>query len=301
LTGFLVVNIVSLFDQKPDLPSVPVILSASRMTDMAAFYPGDIIREINARLEKGIILHTLVIWTKHPVSLFNEPLYSFLRNLKKNKVQVFLQLTITGMGQVSMGKTFSGKPFIPEPLVPTCKDSLSFLGRLVELVGNPERINLRIDPLLRIKDVEGNIFSNKQLFSAIALPAVAEGIKSISFSFLEKNVYKKIGRRFESIGLDILPLTKEERKMTRLWFSEFARSNNIRINACCVEDFPVSSCVDGHKLMNLHDEKWPVNTKKPRTRVSCDCTKSIDIGGWPPKKCFSGCVYCYSSPVIKGL
>ena len=73
---------MTLFDGKPLV--VPkkekgkVILSASRMTDMPAFYPEQVLEEVNKRVAKGQDIHTLVLWTKHPYSLLKEPLKSFL-------------------------------------------------------------------------------------------------------------------------------------------------------------------------------------------------------------------------------
>ncbi|MFW5886820.1 MAG: DUF1848 family protein [Bacteroidota bacterium] len=289
---------MSLFDQQPFLPSTPIVLSASRMTDMVAYYPGEIIHETLLRIEKRKLIHTLVLWTKHPAGLFKEPLYSFLEKLKNSDTQIALQLTITGMGKMKMGKNIYGKDFIPEPGVSSCKETLSLLPRLVEFLGHPGRINLRIDPLLRIKDAEGNIFSNKNKFTEIIGTAVENEIRNITFSFVEKDVYKKVNRRFENQGIEIFPPSALEREEIKKWLNSLCKEKDVKVKACCVEGFTSTRCIDGEQLTRLHDKKWPVTMKQPKSRPACGCTASIDIGGWPPKKCYSGCIYCYSNPSL---
>lgn len=97
------------------------ILSASCMTDMPAFYSQQLIEAVEARRTKGVQIHTLVIWTKHPSSLLNEPLNSYLRGFRNDGIQLYVQLTITGMGQLSMGVDYFGNPVIIEPHAPSGK------------------------------------------------------------------------------------------------------------------------------------------------------------------------------------
>jgi len=56
--------------------------------------------------------------------------------------------------------------------------------------------------------------------------------------------------------------------------------------------------IDGYLLTSLHHVAKEVDLKEPRKRKLCACTNSIDIGGWPPKKCYSGCKYCYANADI---
>ena len=61
----------------------------------------------------------------------------------------------------------------------------------------------------------------------------------------------------------------------------------------------VSKCIDGELLAKLHDKKYPTSLKQQKKRKLCGCTESIDLGGWPPKKCYTGCLYCYSNADIE--
>jgi hypothetical protein len=89
------------------------------MTDMPAFYPQELIDEVKRRIEKGVMVHTLVLWTKHPASLLCNPLFSYLHYIETLGIQISLQLTISGMGGVTVGFDKYGKPIKPEPGVPS--------------------------------------------------------------------------------------------------------------------------------------------------------------------------------------
>ncbi len=271
-----------------------VILSASCMTDMPRFYPEQLIDAVNSRIAKGQEIHTLVMWTKHPRSLLNEPLNSFLQSLKQQDTQLYLQLTVTGMGQVVMGTDINGNPVMMEPNAPTVEDSIAALDDVIDLVETPERIRFRIDPLLRYKDANGEIQSNYDFFEPILAQAAAKGIKNFSFSFVESGLHQKVNRRFQRLGLMLLPPTDEERKQFTVKFQALGKKYGVTISSCAVPGLSKSACIDAVLLQNLHDKHLPLNNKPAGKRPLCGCSASIDIGGWPPKKCFTGCQYCYS-------
>ena len=275
-----------------------IVLSASRMSDMPAFYPHEIIQETQARIDKGRLIHTLVLWTKHPVSLLKEPLNSFLTELKKKQVQISVQLSITGMGGKSAALNGKNGVVFPERNTPSARDALLVLPEIIRLTGDPCRIYLRIDPLVKIRDIHGKIYSNFPDFEEIMKQAVGLGIQYFVFSFLKKGIHRKVDHRFQKAGLDILDFSKEEeysfRKMIKIWEREYG----IEISACCVDNFPESSCINGKRLQKTHEHFYSVKLKQLRRRPRCGCTFSIDLGGWPPKKCHSGCLYCYANPLI---
>ncbi len=275
------------------------ILSASRMCDMPGYYPGDIIRETNIRLDKGIKAHTLVLWTKHPASLFAEPLYSFLNDLKARGVQLFIQLTITGMGGAVIGETKSGGWKI-EPHAPDYNESLSLLSDVADLTGSANRIKIRIDPIIKVRDYNGRQYSNLSMFETIAKSACACGINNFSFSFLEPGVHAKVDRRFKNIGCEIMSFSEEERSSSSAFFTDFTKANDVIISACCVKGFTDSACIDGKLLGALHPAGEKCSLSEPRRRPGCGCVKSIDLGGWPVKLCGTGCDYCYANPVYCG-
>lgn len=276
-----------------------IILTASRMTDMPKYYPEQLIDSVIDRKNKGQMIHTLVMWTKHPRSLLIEPLFSFLQRLKQDGTQLYLQLTITGMGQMVMGTDINGNLVMMEPNAPTYADSIDALDEVIKLVENPMRIRLRIDPLIRYKDANGEIQSNYELFEPILSLTAAKGIKTYSFSFVESGMHKKVDNHFAHLGFTLLPPTDIERKDFAVKFQELEKKYGVIISSCAIPGFNKTACISAKLLENLHDKNLPLEDKPGRSRPLCGCSKSIDIGGWPPKKCYTGCQYCYSHSSYK--
>ncbi|MCX8075363.1 MAG: DUF1848 domain-containing protein [Clostridia bacterium] len=287
---------ISIFNDIPVSNNKFFVLSASRMTDMPKYYPDEIINQVKNRLNKGVEIHTLVLWTKHPNALLERNLSYFIQELKGLDIQVYLQCTITGMGGTIIGRDRNGSPFAIEPNAPKPSEALKSLESVVVLLGNPLRIRLRIDPLIRIKsNVNKEKYSNLSHVEPIISFSSNIGIKNYSFSFLEKEVHKKVDKRFNELGWSIIPPSVEERTKTLQWMSSISSKYNVNISSCCVPGLPESRCIDGYLLEELHPQKKQSRKDEPRKRNLCGCTHSIDIGGWPPKKCFTGCQYCYAN------
>lgn len=274
-----------------------VILSASRMTDLPAYYPQFMIDAIEKRIQHGQKVHTIVIWTKHAYSLNQEPLRSYLCKLMDLGIQLSIQLTITGMGGVFVGTTKQGCLWGPEPNVPLRQESVDQLVSLVHLVGDAARITVRIDPLAKFRFSDGSCYSNLAELSEIVALASKMGVKRFSFSLLEPRVYKKVVRRYDNLGVEIQAFTQSERVGMQAEIAALQGRFDCEIKACCVEGFPTSACISGDELMRIHKQGLSLSLKKAFTRPLCNCSHSIDIGGWPPKACYSGCDYCYARPV----
>ena len=72
---------------------LPVVISASRRTDLVGCYPDYLIEKLKSYpLEK---VHTIVIWTKNPCNMI---LHQALREVLSQYAQVYVHLTITGLG-----------------------------------------------------------------------------------------------------------------------------------------------------------------------------------------------------------
>jgi len=273
-----------------------IILSASRMTDMPKFYPEELIQEVQIRLDKGIDIHTLVLWSKHPNSLLNKGLNNYLNNLKAKGIQLYYQCTITGMGNRIIGINRDGSNFILEPGVPKPYEAIKDLKQVIKLMGDPLRIKLRIDPIVRIKNLyTSEVFTNIVFVDEIIKETSKLGIKNYTFSFLESGVHNKVDRRFDNYDWRILTPSIEEKQKVYIWLKEKAAKYKVNIEACCVPGLKESRCIDGYLLNHLHYTNKVADLKEPRKRKLCACTNSIDIGGWPPKKCYSGCKYCYAN------
>jgi len=280
----------------------PIILSASRMTDMPKYYFNELINEISKRIHKGIDIHTVVLWTKHPDSLFNKELFVYLNYLKSINIGLYLHCTITGMGGIIIGKDKYNRPLYIEPNAPKMSNSLQQLKEIIEFLETTQRIRIRIDPIIRIRNtITGETYTNLNCLEPIINNASKLGIREYTISFLEKNAHKKVSQQFNKIGWDILPPDDKERIKTQIWLEKLSSKYKINISACCIYGFPKSRCINGYLLENLHPLKKPTNKSEPTSRPLCGCTHSIDIGGWPPKKCHTGCQYCYANSSYKKL
>lgn len=287
---------INFFGENKRINSNSIVLSASRMTDMPKFYPNELIEEVEKRLNKGIDIHTLALWSKHPKSLISGRLYTYLLELKKRNIQLYYQCTITGMGGRKIGKCNERESFILEPNVPKSYEAINDLREVIGLLGNPLRVKLRIDPIIRIKNkLTNEVFSNILLAEEIMKETSKLGIKSYTFSFLESGIHDKVDRRFSRYDWEIITPNLQEKENIYNWFKEKANKYNVNVEACCVPGLKESRCINGYLLNELHDSGKTADLKEPRKRNLCACTNSIDIGGWPPKNCFSGCKYCYAN------
>lgn len=274
-----------------------LILSASRMTDMPAFYPVELIAGVSDRLSRGLKIHTLMLWTKHPASLFRPPLAEALESWKRAGIQIAIQLTMTGFGGVGF-LNHRGETVRIEPNVPRLADALASLPRIVSLVGHPHRISLRFDPVMRIASGYQAETTNLDLLDKIVAAAGQSKIKRLIYSFLEPGVYRKVDRRFLQAALDILPFSLSEKLVVSHRIERLSGLSGMVASACCVAGLPGSACVDGRELMALSESSLFPALHQPRSRPGCGCTQSTDIGGWPPRICHSGCLYCYARPAM---
>ncbi|MBI4495717.1 MAG: DUF1848 family protein, partial [Deltaproteobacteria bacterium] len=75
-----------------------------------------------------------------------------------------------------------------------------------------------------------------------------------------------------------------------------ARDHGIDLQFCSMEGFPISRCIDGGRLSEIHPERLPASTRKAGgQRPLCGCTRSLDIG-WYSLACHHECLYCYARP-----
>ena len=276
------------------------VISASRRTDLVAFFPEWLAGVIRA--EKAEVLgpsgrvqvvdlrpesvHTFVLWSKNFGPLIADA-SGLLRALRKYG-QFFFHLTITGLGGTPVERE------VPEP-----QAVLRQIEPLIEIAGRPDRISLRFDPVIYWKE-EGGVRTNLGFFEKLAERAAGLGIQNIRTSFAQW--YGKSRRRAEKLGFPYLDPTTEDKQRDALYLAGVARSYGLNLYACSqdfVADVPgirSSACIDGRLLQETHPEGAPVSVRKDRTqRRECRCTESVDIGSYT-QTCRHSCVYCYANP-----
>lgn len=247
---------------------------------MVGFFPERIIEFLNQRCPPDKV-HTLVFWTKKADNLIN---HSGLRNTIQQYDQIFIHFTITGMGNSSL-----------EPGIPPTESSLALLPNLLELCGNTERVRVRFDPIVHFKYADGTEFTNLDCFKDIVTEVRKTGIRTIVISWMTN--YPKVNKRLKQQGITARENTSEQQKKETDWIYEYTSDLQMQVSACCVPDLPVSRCIDGFLLNDLHPENYNASTEKASgQRKHCGCTKSWDIGWYNP--CPGGCIYCYANPLL---
>jgi hypothetical protein len=279
------------------------VISASRRTDLVAFFPTWLAEVIRA--EKTEVLgpsgraysvdlspekvHTFVLWSKSFENLIANA-GGLLDGLRKYD-QLYFHFTITGLG---------GTPVERE--VPAPEAAFRQIEPLLDLAGHSERISLRFDPVIYWKEKD-EVKTNLSFFEALAVRAAESGIRNIRFSFAQW--YGKSKRRARKLSFPYVDPTLEEKHKDALYLSSVARSYGLNLYVCSqdfVADVPgirPSACIDGQLLQEFHPNGAPVSVRKDMTqRRECRCTESVDIGSYT-QTCPHSCVYCYANPRIQ--
>jgi len=276
------------------------VISASRRTDLAAFFP----EELAGMLEENKAkvygpsghtytvdlnpqnVHSIVLWSKNFDNFINNRFH--LRDRLEKYDLLYCHFTITGWGGT----------FI-ESGVPSPDEALHQLDSLIEIVGGPERVTVRFDPIV-FWETEEEIKTNLHVFETLAPSLAAKGITSIRFSFAQW--YNKAKRRAAKTGLAYVDPSVEEKKRWTAGLVSIAKTWDLFLNSCSqnflteVPGIQPSSCIDGALLQRLHPQKEETSIKKDKSqRSECGCTESVDIGSYS-LSCPHSCLYCYANP-----
>jgi hypothetical protein len=254
-----------------------LVISASRRTDMVGCYPEVLLERLKGFPAKNV--HSLVVWTKNPKNMIVE---EALRRTLREYRQIYVHLTITGMG---------GAEF--EPMIPTWEEAVGMIPPLIEVVGDPRRISWRFDPILEAED-RGRNYSNFDLFPRLAEAIAPLGVKNCRVSWVSP--YKKVLARLADKGWHLAFRTLQERIDQANILNQVAREHGMCLFFCSMEGFPMSRCIDGELLSEIHPDSRGCSQEKARgQRPLCGCTQSLDIG-WYSLRCQHGCLYCYARP-----
>jgi hypothetical protein len=276
------------------------IISASRRSDLVAFFPewtAGVFREKSVRVfgPSGHVytidlkpenIHTIILWSKNFLPLLENRFG--LKDVLKDFDQLYLHFTITGLGGT----------FIEREVI-KYEDALKQINGLLNIVGHPERISIRFDPV--VYWMEGDrLRTNLRLFESIAPEVSWHGIKDIRFSFAQW--YGKSRKRAVKYGFHYRDPSIEEKMRDACYLSEVAAHWGLNLYSCCqkyLENLPgisPSACIDGRMLRKLHPQQEKASIKKdPSQRKDCRCTDSVDIGSYR-QGCPHSCIYCYANP-----
>lgn len=253
---------------------------------MVRWYADDLSRLLTGRFTPEAV-HSVVVITKFPEALLTEQLRSVLAAFD----QVVVQATVTGLG---------GGPL--EPRVPPAEVTLAALPRIIEFVGGPERVAVRIDPIVHWAAADGprdpaELRSNIDLFGDIARRAAELGVRCVKTSLVTP--YPKVKARFAAAGLELVELTGDRREAILSRLEREAARAGVRLDFCCEPTRPRTACVDAATLTRLHPRGLPARPDRASgQREHCGCTHAIDLAWYSTHPCPSGCLYCYANPVV---
>jgi DNA repair photolyase len=272
-----------------------MIISASRRTDIPAFYSEWFMNRIHAgyclvanpfnpRQISRVSLapddvDAIAFWSKNPA-----PLMPHLDELDAMGHRYYFQYTLCG---------YSAEL---EPHVPPVEERIATFRELAHRL-SPLRVIWRYDPIV-VSDYTDVDF-HKRTFERIA--SALEGMTTrVVISLVD--YYGKVRRNLkplEGAGWQFAEYTGAETESRDLlrWMAAAAQEHGLKIQ-CCSETVNLADlgirpgkCIDD----GLLNEVWgvPLTTKDPGQRSACLCAISKDIGA--NDTCLHGCRYCYAT------
>lgn len=265
-----------------------MILSASRRTDIPAFYSEWFMKRIREgyvlvrnpmnyhSISKVIldpsVLDCIVFWSKNPA-----PLLPYLTELSE-KYQYYFQYTLNAYDSDI------------EPNLPPLEERINTFITLSKTVGK-ERVIWRYDPIVLTEKYSLKWHLNTFEYLASRL---STHTNSCVFSFLD--IYDKIVGNMNH--LRIIPINATMMKELSSAMQIIANQSQIILKTCS-EDIDLSDlgiahscCIDPVLISKMLGCRLHVK-KDPNQRGSCGCIESIDIGQY--NTCRHGCKYCYAN------
>jgi hypothetical protein len=286
-------------DTGEEQPAIaPVIISASRSTDIPAFYgewfmrrlESGYVRWINPWSGKALFVslantRLFVFWSKNPA-----PFFPVLDELDRRGINFLFHFTVNDYEAERL-----------EPGVPPLRDRIETFKRLAGRIGR-NRVFWRFDPLL--------------LTDTLPLPrlldrierignAVASSAGRLIISFITG--YAKVSRNLRNAGIRLEPWDETSRDCMLRGIGRLCASWKLPVFTCAfgIEGTKYGigqgKCIDGKHIARV----WAGDTeltgyirsgggaKDRGQRPLCRCSKSKDIGGY--NTCGHSCVYCYAN------
>ena len=282
-----------------------IVLSASRRTDIPAFYMPwfmeqikrgffEVVNPFNRRVSLVPAtpeeVHSIVFWSKN-FGTFIEDEYG--DQLRRRGYHLFFNFTINSVDAVL------------EPNVPPLKDRLDQLGYLCDRFGS-RAINWRFDPICNFITEQGPLNDNLHDFNTIAQKAAELEIERCITSFMDP--YPKIRKRLSSRpGFMFIDPPLSDKIQTIVAMEKRLCALNMQLMLCCEKkvigalppDSGVipSSCVPNDLLVELFGGKISVKRDTgQRVKAGCGCKVSVDIGSYRLQPCHHNCLFCYANP-----
>ncbi len=266
-----------------------MIISASRRTDIPAFYGKWFINRLKAgevevrnpfnynQISKYLLtpenVECIVFWTKNPDNFFQ-----YLNQIDELNINYYFLFSLNPYGVDY------------EANLPDKSDLVRIFGKLSSLIG-PERVIWRYDPII----IDNNYSPSYHIENFEKLCSQMSGYTSLCItSFI--TMYNKCKRNLinhKIIDLDYNPQAELLKKL-----QSSAKKYNIELTICTSENsfeeigVRHAKCIDDNLIQQITGKAIKFNKDKNQ-RPNCNCIKSVDIGAY--NTCFHKCKYCYAN------
>jgi hypothetical protein len=272
----------------------PQIISASRRTDIPAFYARWLVNRLRAGWaltynpfnRRPVIVSLrpqevagIVFWSKNFA-----PLLPHLREIRALGYRYFFLFTLTGL------------PRIFEPATPPVEEAVAVFRALARQ-HSPRHLVWRYDPILltSLTDPDYHLRTFRELCRQLE-----DYTERCYLSFVD--FYPKVRRRLQALarkeGIEIFlePDPQLKRQLAQE-LAKLAANHGIAVFACCEDELlgpgiGKARCVDPELLAPLFELDPKSYPAKP-TRPGCGCHESVDIGVY--ETCPHLCLYCYAN------
>ncbi len=271
-----------------------MIISASRRTDIAAFYGSWFMNRIRAgfctvpnpmnprQISRISLLpadvDAIVFWTRNP-----RPLFPHLAELEERGFRYYFQVSLLGY------------PRSIDPKSPGAEFAIETMRELSARIG-AGRVIWRYDPIVfsELTSPQYHLEQFERLASELR-GATRRCVVSAVDS------YRKLNSRLEALqGTPAAFTTVDDQTLHSLLrdLSRIAGEQGLKISSCAEpEDWSPwgvrpGKCIDEQLLNELFGLGLP-DKKDSRQREACGCVESRDIGMYDT--CCFGCVYCYAT------
>lgn len=283
----------------------PIIISASRATDIPAFYSEWFFN----RLERGYVkwinpfnnsfqyisfknVRVIVFWSKNP-----KPIIPYLDKINNMGINYYFQFTLNDYEDEGL-----------ELGLNSLNERIALFKELSNKIGK-EKVIWRFDPLILTDKIDVNLLLKK-------IQNIGDKIynytEKLVISFVDIDIYPRVKRNLKNFGINAREFDKESIKAIAEGIQKMNEKWNLKISTCAekvdLEKYGIehNKCIDDNLMKKIFNKDKILinflskkNLKDKGQRNECKCIISKDIGQY--NTCQYFCVYCYANSKRKNF
>jgi len=286
--------------------TTPLIISASRSTDLPGFYSDWVIE----RLRRGYIVkrdpysqevepisfsktRLIVFWTKNP-----KPIFKYLDEIDKMGIGYYFQYTLNDYEKEDL-----------EPKLPSLQKRIDYFKSLSGKIGK-EKVVWRFDPLILTDQISRENLVEKVHNIMSQLTGYTE---KLVISFLKADKHKKVVRNLNKAETKFRDFAEDDKNYVAERLGTMGKEFGIEV-ATCAERNDLShygigrtKCIDEDLIRRAFSKDKVLmkfigdgtGLKNTGQRELCGCMVSKDIGEY--HTCLHLCKYCYANVSEKAV